>query len=166
MVAHRLTGVRSKVWSVSDEEFRFLVSCNLSYSSILRSFGLSTRGGCSLKALKKRIKELCCDISHFQHTGAYKKSYTSSEMLCENSSYTNLSSLKKRLIKEGWLDYSCSICVNSGTWQDKPLILHLDHINGIHTDHTLTNLRFLCPNCHSQTETYSGKNKNKSKRQS
>ena len=36
-----------------------------------------------------------------------------------------------------------------------------NHINGINNDHRLENLRFLCPNCHSQTSTYAGKNKRK-----
>lgn len=39
-----------------------------------------------------------------------------------------------------------------------PLTLQLDHINRVNNDHRLTNLRFLCPNCHSQTDTYAGKN--------
>ena len=39
------------------------------------------------------------------------------------------------------------------------LSLHLDHINGNNLDHRIENLRLLCPNCHSQTSTYSGKNK-------
>jgi 5-methylcytosine-specific restriction endonuclease McrA len=41
----------------------------------------------------------------------------------------------------------------------KPLSLHLDHKNGKNNDHRIENLRFLCPNCHSQTATYAGKNK-------
>jgi hypothetical protein len=47
------------------------------------------------------------------------------------------------------------------TWKDKPLSLHLDHINGCRTDNRLNNLRLLCPNCHSQTDTYCGRNKGK-----
>ena len=43
-------------------------------------------------------------------------------------------------------------------WLGNPLALQLDHINGVNNDHRLTNLRFLCPNCHSQTDTYAGKN--------
>jgi len=44
-------------------------------------------------------------------------------------------------------------------WAGRPLVLHLDHINGIRDDHRLSNLRWLCPNCHSQTDTYCGRNK-------
>ena len=50
------------------------------------------------------------------------------------------------------------------TWQNKKLSLHLDHINGTNNDHRLKNLRLLCPNCHSLTPTYCGKNKKKKKK--
>ncbi len=48
-------------------------------------------------------------------------------------------------------------CGNKGNHNGKSLSLHLDHKNGVNNDNRLDNLRFLCPNCHSQTETYSGK---------
>ena len=41
----------------------------------------------------------------------------------------------------------------------KKIVLQLDHINGINTDNTIKNLRFLCPNCHSQTPTFGNKNR-------
>jgi len=39
-------------------------------------------------------------------------------------------------------------------WNGKSLVLHLDHINGDQNYNVRENLRFICPNCHSQTETY------------
>ena len=39
-------------------------------------------------------------------------------------------------------------------WRGKRLVLHVDHVNGINNDNRLPNLRFLCPNCHSQTPTF------------
>lgn len=66
--------------------------------------------------------------------------------------------LKKRILKQKLLNYKCSICENPGEWQGKKLSLQLDHINGVQNDNRLENLRFICPNCHSQTETYAGKN--------
>lgn len=47
----------------------------------------------------------------------------------------------------------------ANVWNGKPLMLQLDHIDGNHQNHVISNLRFICPNCHSQTETFSGKNK-------
>ena len=67
--------------------------------------------------------------------------------------------LKIRLFKEGLLEEKCAICGNLGEWNDKPLSLVIDHINGNHSDNRIENLRILCPNCHSQTETFAGKNK-------
>jgi len=65
--------------------------------------------------------------------------------------------IKHRLIRAGILSNRCDACGIS-EWRGKPLTAHIDHINGIKNDHRLENLRMLCPNCHSQTETYSGHN--------
>lgn len=51
-------------------------------------------------------------------------------------------------------DGKCIECGIGDLWNNKPLKLELDHINGVRTDNTRENLRFLCPNCHSQTNTY------------
>jgi predicted RNA-binding Zn-ribbon protein involved in translation (DUF1610 family) len=66
--------------------------------------------------------------------------------------------LKKRIIREKILEYKCDSCGIS-EWEDKPITLQLDHINGDSSDHTKSNLRLLCPNCHSQTDTWCGRNK-------
>jgi hypothetical protein len=68
--------------------------------------------------------------------------------------------LKVRLIKENILKNECSIC-SITEYNNKPISLELDHINGVNDDHQLSNLRILCPNCHSQTDTYKGKNRHK-----
>lgn len=57
------------------------------------------------------------------------------------------------------LTYECSICKISN-WNGKEITLEIDHINGDNIDNRPENLRYLCPNCHSQTETYKGKNVN------
>lgn len=66
--------------------------------------------------------------------------------------------LKNKLIKEGIFKYECSICKIS-EWQGSHIVLQLDHIDGNSKNHLKDNLRLLCPNCHSQTSTYAGKNK-------
>jgi len=63
--------------------------------------------------------------------------------------------VKERIMMEGLLPYTCCICKIEPLWQSKPLTLVLDHINGVNNDNRLQNLRFLCPNCNSQTKTFS-----------
>jgi 5-methylcytosine-specific restriction endonuclease McrA len=65
-----------------------------------------------------------------------------------------------RLIRDhNLLPKQCSECGISAKWNGIPLTLHVDHINGVNTDNRLENLRYLCPNCHTQTDTYAGRNK-------
>ena len=85
------------------------------------------------------------------------KRLSNDDVFVENSSYAR-HNLKKRIIKEKLLDYKCVCCGNIGEHNSQPLMLQLDHINGINNDHRLTNLRFLCPNCHTQQDTYAAKN--------
>lgn len=80
-----------------------------------------------------------------------------SAVLIENSSY-NRRHLKQRLIKEKLLEYKCVKCGNIGEWEGSKLTLQLEHRNGVNNDNRLFNLCFLCPNCHSQTPTFSGRN--------
>ena len=79
----------------------------------------------------------------------FTKVYDLSDILIEDSPYKNLTSLKERLLNEGLLQYECAICKNKGIWNNKPLTLQLDHINGNPHDNRLENLRLLCPNCHT-----------------
>jgi hypothetical protein len=65
--------------------------------------------------------------------------------------------LKNRLLKEKIIENKCSIC-DIEEWNGKKLNMELDHIDGERTNHRLENLRMLCPNCHSQTDTYRAKN--------
>ncbi|VUF55460.1 hypothetical protein [Escherichia phage T4_ev151] len=72
--------------------------------------------------------------------------------------------LKDKIIKENIFPYECAICKIS-KWQNKHIVLQLDHIDGNNKNHLKSNLRLLCPNCHSQTDTFAGKNiKNNRKR--
>jgi Zn finger protein HypA/HybF involved in hydrogenase expression len=81
-------------------------------------------------------------------------------VLVENLNYGRCH-LKRRLISLGLLNYYCANPECGLTeWLGKPISLQLDHINGVNNDNRLENLRLLCPNCHSQTDTYSGKKSN------
>lgn len=68
------------------------------------------------------------------------------------------SSLSRRVRKDNTVAYICESCGNEGSWMGKPMTLELDHIDGDNRNNELSNLRYLCPNCHSQTPTYCVKN--------
>ncbi len=103
--------------------------------------------------IKQHILENNIDISHF------KKMNKSSvhEKLCENSA-VNSKSIKSYILKNKLLENKCALCNLLPIWNNKELILQLDHINGNHYDNRIQNLRFIWPNCHNQTETYTGQN--------
>jgi hypothetical protein len=66
--------------------------------------------------------------------------------------------LKNRLLAEGIKQNICEVC-EINEWNGNPINMQLDHIDGNSHNHQLDNLRMICPNCHSQTDTYCGKNK-------
>lgn len=78
----------------------------------------------------------------------------------ENSEYPR-HRIKDRILKQKLIEYKCEECPLTDEWNGKKLVLQLDHRNGIHNDNRLENLRFLCPNCHSQTPTFTARNKTK-----
>jgi hypothetical protein len=80
------------------------------------------------------------------------------EILVINSKYDDRQQLVRRLLKEGLIQNKCSSCKIDPVWQCKHLVLQLDHINGINTDNRIENLRLLCANCHTQTDTFGSKN--------
>jgi hypothetical protein len=83
------------------------------------------------------------------------------DVLVENSPYLSTQHLKNRLVKERILENKCRICGLPDMWNNKPLTLQLDHINGVKSDNRIDNLRLVCPNCHTQTQTFCGKKTSK-----
>ncbi len=148
------------VWNLSREEIQEKVNhCN-SICDMLEIFGFKKTSGSMANVMKNIIDTYNINTSHFK---PYKRTnqkpkYSLSEILVCNSTYTNIAKLKERIIKAGILEYRCECCGNKGVWNGQKLTLQLDHKNGDHTNHSINNLRFLCPNCHSQTETFAGRN--------
>lgn len=144
----------STIWDISDDDFKIMVKSSNTYADVLRACGYTNMG--NTKIVKKRIKLLELDVTHIAN---YKPVIGSKialeDILVEQSTY-NSTLLKQRLIDEyNWV-YECSECKIT-KWNHKPITFDLDHINGIHSDNRIENLRLLCPNCHSQTSTYKSK---------
>ena len=138
-----------------------LVSKHTSIRGILREIGLNSSGG-SHNLISKKIKEYKIDTSHFIKGNPKGRTLKISldKITVVDSTY-NRYHLKKRLLNEGYIKNKCEICGLEGWWNGEPIIMILDHINGIHNDHRIENLRMLCPNCNSQQPTFAGKNQNR-----
>ena len=94
----------------------------------------------------------------FGSGGGNQKKIPLDEILAGEHPYFQTNKLRKKLLKEGVFENKCFDCGIS-EWNNKQLVMHLDHIDGDSSNHKKDNLRMLCPNCHSQTDTWCGRNK-------
>jgi 5-methylcytosine-specific restriction endonuclease McrA len=143
-----------------------------SIRGMLLYFDLRETGG-NYEAMSKRIRRYSINIDHF--TG---RMWAKGQTKLTNTSIAALSRARTipddvvlsadadcligrhrlRTIVMKHKPYRCEECNSGAVWRDKPLTLHLDHINGDNRDNRLDNLRFLCPNCHQQTPTWGALN--------
>jgi len=103
-------------------------------------------------------------IAYKNGLGKYIKSITlkDEDVFVENSTYAR-HHIKRRIVQKQLIKYECDECGNKGEWNNKPLPLILDHINGVNNDNRLENLRFVCSNCDSQLPTYKNRRGSKGK---
>ena len=85
----------------------------------------------------------------------YKWEYETKPRIEEGTSITTNSTLKKYLIESR--GEKCEVCNIGAEWNGKYLSLQVDHIDGNSDNNYLSNVRLICPNCHAQTDTFSGK---------
>lgn len=131
------------------------IKCNINkvkdFTNLLRLLGMKV---CSNR--KKKLKAICdennINYSHFSH---YKK-VNIEDLLCANST-DDSSFIRRKLLKAKIKQNKCEKCGIS-EWCGKPISIQLHHIDGNRTNNSLENLIMLCPNCHSQTDNYCGKN--------
>ena len=156
---------KSIVWTgFNDEEFINIVKTSKSKKEICERLGLSYKGR-NYSTVNRRIDKLNVDISHLNKNYDKMRYINISnrkgleEICIENSTY-NRGQLKKRLLNLGILKNKCYICGQEPFWNGKPMVLIIDHINGVSNDNRIENLRMVCPNCNSQLDTHCGKKKN------
>lgn len=129
------------------------VKGSASYSEILDFLGIPKRGG-NLNTLKFKINEYNIDTKHLTHEKRINKGGSIPiDDYFVGSRYITSSKLKYKLFSCGMKEERCEMC-GINEWNGKKIVLQLHHINGNHSDNSLDNLQILCPNCHSQTETY------------
>lgn len=152
----------SIIWSIPKEDLQSLIYSCSSFVEVLNKLNLKHDSGGNYKTLKNRIAHDNIDISKLL-CSRYKKSKTLTNNVNElltNNSKTSRSRIKHIILQYNLLEYICNKCGLKDSWQNEKLVLQLEHKNGISNDHSINNLCFLCPNCHSQTKTFAGK-KNK-----
>lgn len=147
-----------------------VVKESLSVREVMTKLGISTISGGMHSYLKKRIQREGFDISHFRgkganfgknHVGGTEKLLPKQILVLNTGQYKTKSELLRRALIEIGREYICYICGLNDKWQGKVLKLEIEHKNGIVMDNRETNLEFICPNCHAQTETFCKVKKNK-----
>lgn len=148
----------SLVYSISDADFLSLVRQCSSIQEVLFTLGYTNSGGNNNLLFNQRCQELGIDWRQEMcgNNSQIRQKRTFNNIFCQNST-VDQSTLRAWYLKGKYTQYQCSICKIS-SWQGQELHLRLDHINGCNNDNRLENLRWLCPNCDSQQDTYCGRN--------
>jgi len=136
---------------------------SISISDLLRNLGMSISGS-GWRSISKYIDDNNIDTSHFMTRSemtkhlSFKRRKTLQEYLDTRKSI-NGQEVRKKLVEEGYSEDKCELCNLPNEWNGQPLTLQLDHIDGNRYNNTIQNFRIICPNCHTQTKTHSGKNR-------
>lgn len=118
----------------------------------MKRLNLRPAGG-NFLSLRKHAIRLGCSIEHFRVSPPIRPKIEDLSLLKRGTRIKG-KILKRLVVKAGLNDKRCVECGNGTTHNGKPLTLQLDHSDGDSTNNEIVNLRFLCPNCHTQTPTY------------
>ena len=159
----------AKQRSWTEDQLRKAVKESFSFRQVIKKLGLVPAGG-NYAQLQQYVVEFKLDTSHFKGRG-WNKGLTGfsqyrvplEKILVRGSSFQSYK-LKRRLFKAGLKPQHCEKCGWAELSETGHLPLELDHINGDRRDNRLDNLRILCPNCHSLTASYRGRNTRRKKK--
>ena len=148
---------KSIIGKFSPEEVQSIANKCTSIKQLARELGYSQNAGSARIVITKYCDYYNISLAHF--TGIAKNSIKREEanVFIENSSASQ-ATLRRWYEKGNYTEYKCAICGQEPFWNGKELSLTLDHINGNNKDDRLENLRWVCPNCDRQLETFCSKN--------
>lgn len=141
------------------------VRTSRSVFQVMDKVGAPKTSGGAHANIKMLIKRYGLDTSHFLGQAHYNGSTSNrkkkpQEILVMRKDGTREEAFRlRRALTESGITYQCQECSQQPTWNGKPLTLQVDHINGDPLDNRKDNLRFICPNCHSQTSNWGVKNR-------
>ncbi len=148
------------------EQLEIAVRQSVSLAEVFRRLGKKWSGG-QQQNLKRWLARFEIDTSHFlgkrtnsgkRHVGGARKREWQEILVVDCSiDWRCKTRLLRRALLESGRPYSCETCGLGEVWRDAPLSLQIDHKNEDWRDNRPANLRFLCPNCHSQTQGWSGR---------
>ncbi|MFD4610795.1 HNH endonuclease signature motif containing protein [Streptomyces sp. NPDC058440] len=145
---------------IPEDRLRDAVKHSTSYADVMRSLGLDVNDT-NHRRIRRTAARLGLDTSHFkrrswarpEHPAPAPIAHRVLVVLPSDAGRTNRTQLHRALNEIG-VPYACESCGNAGEWLGQPITLQIDHINGDWRDNRRENLRYLCPNCHSLTETW------------
>ena len=138
-------GLHTKLNRFTVEEIQRIIQSNTNWETVLNKFGYKTIN--HISNIQKKLNKLNIDYSHLEvpiisenYSLPFKVKYTLEQILVEDSPYAGgMPILLKRLKKERGWEHKCSVC-HQTEWNNLPIPLEIDHIDGCHSNNTYTNL--------------------------
>ena len=141
------------------EELEKIIKESKTYREVIIKLGYSSVTGGNNETLKNRIKKYNISTEHFNQYAIRRKkrNLLDKDIFCLNSTVSQ-NAIRNHFKNKKYKEYKCEVCGLEPFWNEKPLTLTLDHINGNNKDNRIENLRWLCPNCDRQQPTFGAKN--------
>lgn len=161
--------MQKKIDTFTDEQIYEFIEKSKSFRQLILKLGFSSNGSGDYVYVKTQLDKR--DINYqrllkirtnsntvlkVDEKGRILQKYSNEEVFIVNSKLDR-GSIKKRILDQKLILYVCQGCGLGDEWNGKKISLQLEHKNGVNNDNRLENLCFLCPNCHSQTDTFSSK---------